>query len=69
MGKILHGLVYSILGHECNLHTHKKLVVKSVADSERHWKFLVMVTKMYSDGHYLPQIPLPFHQVFLGWHM
>ena len=38
--------------------------MKSVAISERHWKFLVTVTKMYSDGHYLPQISLPFHQVF-----
>ena len=40
-------------------------LVKSVAVSERHWKFLVMVTKMYSDSRYLPQISLPFHQVFL----
>ena len=40
-------------------------MVKSVAVSERHWKFLVTATKMYSDGYYLPQISLPFHQVFL----
>ena len=38
--------------------------MKSVAVSECHWKFLVTVTKMYSDSHYLPQISLPFHQVF-----
>jgi len=37
-------------------------VVKSVAVSECH---LVTVTKMYSNSHYLPQISLPFHQVFL----
>jgi len=43
----------------------KKNFVKSVAVSKRHWKFSVMVTKMYSDNHYLPQISLPFHQVFL----
>ena len=35
-----------------------------MADSERHCIFLVKVTKMYSDGRYLPQISLPFHQVF-----
>ena len=44
--------------------TVKKLV-KSVAVSEYQWKFLVTFTKMYSDSHYLPQISLPFHQVFL----
>ena len=38
--------------------------IKSVADSERHCLFLVLVTKMYSDGHHLPQISLSFHQVF-----
>ena len=35
-----------------------------MAVSERHCIFLVMVTKMYSDGHYLSQISLPFHQGF-----
>jgi len=29
-----------------------------VANSERHWKFLVTVTKMTSDVHYLPQFSL-----------
>ena len=30
----------------------------SVADSEHHCIFLVMVTKMYSDSQYLPQTSL-----------
>jgi len=29
-------------------------MVKSVADSERYCIFLVMITKMYSDSHYVP---------------
>jgi len=32
--------------------------VKTVVNSERHWKFLVTVTKMASDIHYLPQYSL-----------
>ena len=40
--------------------------MKSVAVSECHYTFLVMITKMYSNSHYLPeQILPPFHQVFL----
>jgi len=40
-------------------------MVKSVAVSDHHWKFLATVTKMYGDAHYLPQVSLPFHHVFL----
>jgi len=29
-----------------------------MADSERHCIFLMMITKMYSNGHYLPQIAI-----------
>jgi len=38
--------------------------VKSLADSACHCIFLVIVTKLFNDGHYLPQISLSFHQVF-----
>jgi len=54
-----------IFWHACSLYTVKKNFVKSVAVSECHWKFLVTVTIMCNDDHYLPQISLPFHQVFL----
>ena len=44
-------------------YTLYKILVKFVAAavSEYH---LVTVTKMYSEGHHLPQISLKFHQVF-----
>ena len=48
--------------HDIKYYTVKNLV-KPVAVNECHWKFLY--SKIYSDGHYLPQISLPFHQVFL----
>ena len=32
---------------------HKKFVVKSVADCECHCIFLVTVTTLYNDGHYI----------------
>jgi len=51
--------------HPCTVKNHGGIVVISGADSERHCILLVRVTKMYSDGHYLLQISLPFHHVFL----
>jgi len=44
--------------------------VKTVANSECHWKFLVTVTKMTSDVHYLPQFSLLiFYSVVLKIHL
>ena len=51
--------------YPCSAHNVKNHLVKSVAVIECHWKFLVTVSIMYSDGHYLPRISLPFHQFFL----
>jgi len=36
---------------------------KGLSKIRSHILFLVMVTKMYSDGHYLPQISILFHYI------
>ena len=41
-------------------------MVNSVADSERHCIFLVKVTKIDSNGHYLPQVFLQCRGTSLG---
>ena len=58
--ELLYDTVYGYKKQGPALNTVKNLV-KSVVVSKRHWKFLVTVTEMYSDSHYLS---LPFHQVF-----